>query len=87
MKKRFSILNKFVIILGSLILTIGIALVILAIRLSRKAVRENVETYLLDKAVDTAEIIDQRIIVLFQFIDGLSRAPIYRSNVTKAPVF
>lgn len=65
MKKRFSILNKFVIILGSLILTIGIALVILAIRLSRKAVRENVETYLLDKAVDTAEIIDQRIIVLF----------------------
>ena len=80
MKKRFSILNKFVIILGSLILTIGIVLVILAIRLSRKAVRENVETYLLDKAVDTAEIIDQRIIVLFQFIDGLSRAPILYDN-------
>lgn len=76
MRKRFSILNKFVIVFGSLILIIGIALGVLAIRLSRKAVRENVETYLLDKAVDTAEIINQRIIVLFQFIDGLSRAPI-----------
>ncbi|MGP1432612.1 MAG: methyl-accepting chemotaxis protein [Treponema sp.] len=83
MQKRFSIFNKFVIVFGLLILTIGIALAVVAIRLSRKAVIENVETYLLDKAVDTAEIINQRLIVLFQFIDGLSRAPtLYDPNAT-----
>lgn len=83
MQKRFSIFNKFVIVFGLLILTIGIALAVVAIRLSRKAVIENVETYLLDKAVDTAEIINQRLSVLFQFIDGLSRAPtLYDPNAT-----
>ncbi|MGP1576244.1 MAG: methyl-accepting chemotaxis protein [Treponema sp.] len=82
MKKRFSILAKFVIVFALLILTIGIAFAVVAIRLSHNAVIENLETYLLDKASDTAEIIDQRIMVLFQFIDGLSRVPILYDNTS-----
>ena len=61
MKKRFSLRNKLMIIFGLLILSAGFILALLAVRTARKAVTEKVETHLIDKATDTANIIDGRI--------------------------
>ncbi len=76
MKKRFSLLYKLVIIFGFLILAAGLIEGFLAIRTARKAVTEKIETHLIDKAIDTAEIIDGRITAMFQFLDGIARMPI-----------
>ena len=51
---------------------------LLAIRTARKAVTEKVEAHLIDKATDTANIIDGRITAFFQFMEGLARMPIFR---------
>ena len=48
---------------------------LLAIRTARKAVTEKVETHLIDKATDVAEIIDGRITSFFQFLEGIARMP------------
>ncbi|MGP1455599.1 MAG: methyl-accepting chemotaxis protein [Treponema sp.] len=80
MKKHGSILNKLVIVFGLLILLAGVILAILALRLARKAVTEKVEKHFLDKAFDTAEIIDKRLAVLLQFIEGLTRESSLRCN-------
>ena len=79
-KKCFSIRNKLTIIFGLLILAACLTLGILAVRIARKAVTEKVEIHLIDKATDTAEIIDGRINALFQFLEGLARTPILRDN-------
>ena len=76
MKKRFSMRNKLLIIFGLLILTVGFILSVLAIRTARKAVTEKVETHLIDKATDTAEIIDGRANTICQFLEGIARMPI-----------
>ena len=58
MKKHSSLKMKLLIIFG---LLIGLTVLIeeaLAVRMARKAVNENIEDHLIDKAVDTAEIID-----------------------------
>ena len=75
MKKRFSMRNKLLIIFGFLILTVGFILSVLAIRTARKAVTEKVETHLIDKATDTAEILDGRVTAFFQFLEGIARMP------------
>ena len=82
MKKRFSIRNKLIIIFGVLILTVGLILSVLAIRTARKAVTEKVETHLIDKATDTAEIIDGRVTAFWQFLEGIAQMPALRSNET-----
>ena len=51
---------------------------LLAVRTARKAVTEKVEAHLIDKATDTANIIDGRITAFFQFMEGLARMPIFR---------
>ena len=79
-KKRFSIRNKLIIIFGLLILAACLTLGILAVRIARKAVTEKVEAHLIDKATDTAEIIDGRINAMFQFLEGIARTPILRDN-------
>ena len=76
MKKRFSLRNKLLIIFGLLILMVGLILSVLAIRTARKAVTEKVETHLIDKATDTAEILDGRVTALFQFLEGIARMPV-----------
>ena len=76
MKKRFSIRNKLLIIFGLLILMVGLILSVLAIRTARKAVTEKVEAHLIDKATDTAEIIDGRVTAFWQFLEGIARMPI-----------
>ena len=80
MKHRFSLKNKLVIIFGLLILTAGLTEGVLAVRTARKAVTEKVESHLIDKANDVAEIIDGRITALFQFLEGLARMPIFTDS-------
>ena len=85
MKKRFSMRNKLLIIFGLLIAAAAITEGLLAVRTARKAVTEKIETHLIDKAADTAEIIDGRITAFFQFLEGIARMPAFRdSNVSYA---
>ena len=75
-KKRFSISNKLIIIFGLLIAAASLTEGIFALRIARKAVMEKIETHLIDKALDEAEIIDAKIAAFFQFLEGLSRISI-----------
>ena len=79
MKKRFSLKNKLIFIFGALVAIASLVEGLLAVRIARKAVTEKVESHLIDKAGDTAEIIDGRIAALFQFIEGLARMPQLRN--------
>ena len=73
--KRFSMRNKLLIIFGLLILAAGLVEGLLAVSTARKAVTEKVETHLIDKAMDVAEIIDGRVTAFFQFLEGIARMP------------
>ena len=79
MKNRFSLKNKLIFIFGALVAIASLVEGLLAVRIARKAVTEKVESHLIDKAGDTAEIIDGRIAALFQFIEGLARMPQLRN--------
>ena len=79
MKKRFSLKNKLIFIFGALVAIASLVEGLLAVRIARKAVTEKIKTHLIDKATDTAEIIDGRIAALFQFIEGLARMPQLRN--------
>ena len=74
--KRFSIRTKLLLIFGLLIILAVFMLGMLALAIAKRATTEKVETHLIDKAKDTAEIIDGRIESLFQFLDGIARMPI-----------
>ena len=76
MKKRFSLRNKLMLVFGLLILVACLALGLLAVRKSRKAVIEKVEAHLIDKATDTANIIDGRVTAFWQFLEGIARMPV-----------
>ena len=78
MTKRFSIRNKLIIIFGLLILVACITLGLLAVRKARKAVTEKVKVHLIDKATDTANIIDGRLNAFLQLLEGISRMPAFR---------
>jgi len=78
MKKRFSLRNKLMLVFGLLILAVGFTLALIAVRTARKAVTEKVATHLIDKATDTAEILNGRINAFFQFFEGVARMPILR---------
>ncbi len=78
MQKRFSIKLKLLIIFGLLIALSILVLAVFALQLSKKAVTEKVQTHLIDKAADTSEVIEGRIGAMFQFIEGIARAPILR---------
>ena len=80
MKKRFSLRNKLMIVFGLLILAVGFTLALIAVRTARKAVTEKVETHLIDKATDTAEILDGRVNAFFQFLEGIARMPMLRDD-------
>ena len=76
MKRRFLLRYKLIVIFGALILTAGITEGVLAIRIAQKAVMEKIETHLMDKAGDVAEIIEGRVTAFFQFLDGIARMPL-----------
>ena len=67
-------------IFGLLILVAGLTEGILATRTARKAVTEKIETHLIDKVTDTAEIIDGRVTAFLQFLEGLTRIPVLRNS-------
>ena len=77
-KKRFSLRNKLMLVFGLLILAVGFTLAFIAVRTASKAVTEKVETHLIDKATDTAEVIDGRITAFWQFLEGIARMPAFR---------
>ena len=52
---------------------------LLAVRTARKAVTEKVETHLIDKATDVAEVIDGRVTAFWQFLEGIARMPAFRN--------
>ena len=74
-KKRVSLRNKLMIVFGALIFVVGAILTLTALRTARKAVGEKVETHLIDKVTDTAEILDGRVTAFFQFLEGIARMP------------
>ena len=78
MKKRFSIRYKLIIIFGFLVALASFIEGVLAVRTARKAVVEKIETHLIDKATDTAEVIDGKVTAFFQFFEGIARTPILR---------
>mgnify|MGYP000852153058 FL=1 len=85
MKNRFSIRYKLILIFGLLIALASSIEGFLAIRTARKAVTEKIEAHLIDKAADTANIIDGRITAFFQFLEGIARMPVLTdTNVSYA---
>ncbi|MGP1595124.1 MAG: methyl-accepting chemotaxis protein [Treponema sp.] len=80
MKKRFSMRNKLLIIFGLLVALATIIEGLLAVQTARKAVIEKIETHLIDKATDTATVIDGRIAAFFQFLEGIARMPHIRDT-------
>ncbi|MGP1444262.1 methyl-accepting chemotaxis protein [Treponema sp.] len=76
MKKRFSLRFKLILIFGLLIAIASLVEGLLAVRTARKAVTEKIETHLMDKAGDVAEIIEGRVTAFFQFLDGIARMPL-----------
>ena len=82
MQKRFSIRYKLIIVFGLLIAIASSTEGFLATRRARKAVTEKVKVHLLDKAHDTAEILDGRIEQRFQLLEGIAQMPALRSNET-----
>ena len=70
MKNRFSIKLKLLVIFGLLVALSVLILGVFAMQFAKKAVTEKVEVQLIDKASDTAEIIDGRVEAFAQFLDG-----------------
>ena len=78
MKKRFSLRYKLMIIFGALIAAASLLEIILAVYTARVAVTKNIEDHLIDKAADTASIIDRQVAGFWQLFEGLARMPILR---------
>ena len=78
--KRFSLSSKFMGIFGSLILIISLILSFFSIRIARKAVADKVDAHLIDKAADTAEILDWRISVFLQLFADISQEQILKDS-------
>ena len=70
--------NKLLIIFGLLVLAAASVEGFLAVRTASKAVTEKVEAHLVDKAADTAEVIDGRVTAFWQFLEGIARMPAFR---------
>ena len=78
MKKRFSLRYRLMIIFGILIAAASMIEIILAVYTARLAVTEKIEDHLIDKAADTAEILDRQVTAYWQLFEGLARMPILR---------
>ena len=80
MKKRFSLRYKLILIFGVLLLLVSSIETLLAVQTPRKAVIEKIEAHLIDKAADTASIIDGRIKIFFQFLEDMAEMPKIRDQ-------
>ncbi|MGP1595324.1 MAG: methyl-accepting chemotaxis protein [Treponema sp.] len=80
MKKRFSLKKRLIVIFGLLVALASTVQGLFAVRIARKAVTEKVERHLIDKASDTAAILDGKVMAFFQFFEGVTRTPILRDS-------
>ena len=71
-KKRFSIKMQMAIIFGALIIAGFSLLIVLSIRRARASVMGEVTAHLIDKANDTATILDGEILQWFRYLDGVA---------------
>ncbi len=78
-KIRFSIRLKLMLVFTTLIILSIWITGLLSFYYSKKAVIEQVQMNLTEKAKDTAEIIDGRIEKIFQFLYGIARLPILKN--------
>ena len=74
-KNGFFLRRKLLLTFGLLIAFAAVTEGLLGIRSARHAVTDNVSLYLTDKANATARIIDERMLVFFQFLEDLARLP------------
>ena len=79
-RKRFSIKIKLLLVFGILITVAVFSLGVLALQMAKRATIEKVENHLIDKAQDTAEVINGRLESFFQFLDGIARMPILQDT-------
>ena len=79
-KRRFSLRYKLILLFGLLIVLVSSIETLLAVKTARKAVTEKVETHLIEKAADTAEIIDGRLKIFFQFLKDIAEMPTIRDQ-------
>ena len=77
-KKRFSLRYKLILIFGLLIAVASIIEIVLAVHRARTAVTEKVVDHLIDKAADTATIIDGNCRAFWQLFEGIARIPLLR---------
>jgi len=77
--KRFSIRLKLLLIFGVLITLSIVTLASLAVVIAKQATMEKIETQLIDKASDVAEIVDGRVKAFWQFLEGIARMPAMRN--------
>jgi len=71
-KKIFSIRKKLLIIFG-LLLIIAVAVQgTVATIMGQRAIRQKVATHLMDKASDTAQIIDAKVLIFLQLLEDLA---------------
>ena len=78
-KKRGSLRTEMMLAFGLLLLAACLTLGILAVRTASNGITEKVQIHLIDKATDTAKIIDGRINAIFQFLEGIARMPAFRN--------
>ena len=78
MKKIFSIRKKLILIFGMLIVAAVFIQGFIAIRIAQNAVTERVESSFKNKAEDTAEIVDGKIMAFINFIEGVARSSLLR---------
>ncbi|MBQ9237716.1 MAG: HAMP domain-containing protein [Treponema sp.] len=78
-QKRFSIRLKLLLIFGPLTIIALLVLGLLSVRIAQKAVTEKVTVHLIDKANDTAEIINGKVTAIFQFLTGIASMPLLRT--------
>ena len=85
MTKRFSIKIRMMIIFGSLIVVALSLLSVFVLYQSHKAVMDKVTAHLLDKASDTAVILDGEIKQWFEYLEGIaSQQVLHDKNVSYA---
>ena len=83
--KIFSIRTKLTLVFGMLMIVVVIIQGIIAGIIAQKAVIEKVETHMLDKAADVAEIVDAKVTAFLGFIEGVSRSSLLRDpNISYA---
>ena len=78
--KIFPIRLKLLLVFSSLIILALFFLGLMSVSIAKKAVTEEVEAHLTNKATDTAQLIDARIKSFWQFLEGIARMPSMRDS-------